>query len=155
MTFSDEHKYLSTFLSGAKNLLELLCGKLEPIKFTTFDNEFRNSIRPLIEEVESEVGLITSETHSRWQALKSLGLTGSSLTLKVTEFFEWFSKGKLKRLLKSLNSILGSLFKVFGQLEPVKEFKDHLEINLDDMDDGDESITQLGLSLQKQLPKTA
>ena len=63
----------------------------------------------------------------------------------MDEFFNWLTLGRVRNILKSTNSILGSLSRVFAALDPVKEFKDHLELRIGDdyMNSQDEEITRL------------
>jgi hypothetical protein len=77
--------------------------------------------------------------------LKKNGLTGSSLKLKLNMLQTWWEKLKrkvkngfvdfsvskvrniFKKLMACLNSILGSLTKVFAAIDPIKELKEMLE----------------------------
>jgi hypothetical protein len=53
-----------------------------------------------------------------------------SLQFKRNMFTEAIKEGVVTRTLKLINSILGSLSAVFGFLEAVKEYKEHLEAAL-------------------------
>jgi hypothetical protein len=86
----------------------------------------------MLDEVIHEINNIASADNSKWKRLAQYGLTDISLQLKLAELFDWLTKGKIRNFIKGLNSLLASLFKVFAQLDAVKEFKDILEIRLDD-----------------------
>jgi len=49
--------------------------------------------------------------------------------------------GALMRILKRLNSMLSSLSNVFRSIDAVKEFKDHLEVTLEGLQNPPDFIT--------------
>ena len=55
------------------------------------------------------------------------GLVRDSLQFKRNMLTETIKEGVVGRLLKIINSILGSLSSVFPFLEAVKEYKEHVE----------------------------
>lgn len=61
-----------------------------------------------------------------WEYLEGVGLVRDSLQFK-RDMLTQAKKGPISRLLKVINSILGSLAKVFGFLEAVKEYKEMIE----------------------------
>jgi hypothetical protein len=80
-----------------------------------------------IDNAIEELRSIDSPTHSLYRALQRLGLTGKALLLKLGELGERIATGPVVSVLEMADRILGSLFKVLTQLEPVKELKETLE----------------------------
>ncbi len=62
--------------------------------------------------------------------LGELGLTGSSLKLKIQGFMLARASGRMRRIFDWINTILGSLSGALPILEPVEEFKEALEHSL-------------------------
>lgn len=75
-------------------------------------------------------------------------MLGEELRAKLELLWEYLQNGTLGPILKTLNSILGSLAGVFGLAEVMKEFKENMEIAADSLGPGEDPIT---LKLQ-QLP---
>jgi hypothetical protein len=148
MPVHDDRRQILHFLAGVRRLLAFLVTKrLAEESQQLYINVFATEIVPRFDSVAQELQTIDSEGDRRWIGLRVLGLLGESLRFKVGEFFSWLSIGKVRNILKSANSILGSLSKVFAGLDPIKEFKDHLELRIGDdyMNSTDDEITRLGL----------
>ena len=62
--------------------------------------------------------------------LDNVGLTGSQLGWKNSMLKAATQSGVVPWIFKVINSILGSLSKVIPVLEPVKEYKEHVEASL-------------------------
>ena len=110
---------------------------------------FRESVRQLIEDswklidqaIESVITELQTAGSGLTPKLKAAGLTGPQLKLKLAGFnraFERFSeRGTVmlaKKVLKWINKILGSLMSAIPGAEPIKEFKEALEEELDESD---------------------
>jgi hypothetical protein len=106
-----------------------------------------NDTHERIEEAIRQLESVDSEDHEIYQALKQHGLTGGSLNLKagigsyfrrrVVESAEVEEGGptilgfSLKPLVGWINLILGSLSKVLPILGAVKEYKECVELTVD------------------------
>lgn len=146
MPVSEDRELLLKFLKRATRLLSFLVNEHVPDEIRgRYLALFSNDIAPRLEFVISEISAIESEQDHRWRLLAPFGLVGESLKFKMDEFFNWLTLGRVRNILKSTNSILGSLSRVFAALDPVKEFKDHLELRIGDdyMNSQDEEITRL------------
>ncbi len=86
-----------------------------------------------------EIGL----SRARRRALEQVGMFGEALRAKWELLSFDIQEGAVKRILKRLNSMLGSLSKVFPKLHAVKEYKDHLEVTVEGLREPPEFI-QLG-----------
>lgn len=62
-----------------------------------------------------------------WEYVEGAGLVRDSLRFKRDMFTQAIKQGVVSRTLKMINSLLGSLSKVFPFLEAVKEYKEHVE----------------------------
>ena len=148
MPLREDRQRLIGFLSTVDRLLGFLAGhRLSEEHTKRYSQNLEQHVRPRIAFTAREIETIESESDPRWRSLDLFGLVGESLRLKLDEFTSWFSIGRVRNILKSANSILGSLSKVFAGLDPVKEFKDHLELRLSDdyLEGNDDEITTLGL----------
>ncbi len=63
--------------------------------------------------------------------LTQIGLFHESLTAKLELLWDCLGNGSLHPILKTLNSILGSLAELFAVLHAVKEFKEMMEVAID------------------------
>ena len=95
---------------------------------------FRAEFRPFFpgpwKDVEERLhraeGLLEKEDFN-WEYIEGAGLVRDSLQFKRNMLSEAIKQGVVARLLKIVNSILGSLTSVFPFLEAVKEYKEHAE----------------------------
>ena len=78
-----------------------------------------------------------------WSELERSGLIGSQLAMKWNLLDLDVIAGFLGRVLKRLNSILGSLAKAIFAVEVLKEFKDHVEISIKDLEASSLDFTTL------------
>ncbi len=74
-------------------------------------------------------------------SLARVGLLAEELRAKLELLWEYLQNGTLAPILKTLNSILGSLADVFGLAEVMKEFKENMEIAIDSLGPEGEPIT--------------
>ena len=97
----------------------------------------RENLKGVIQSIE--IGL----SRARRTALQQIGMFGDTLAAK----WELLSSdiedgvGALMRILKRLNSMLSSLSNVFRSIDAVKEFKDHLEVTLEGLQNPPDFIT--------------
>jgi len=66
---------------------------------------------------------------------------GDTLAAKWELLSSDIQEGAVKRVLKRLNSMLSSLSKVFPKLHAVKEYKDHVEVTVEGLQNAPEFIT--------------
>lgn len=112
---------------------------------------FREDVRQLFvdswaevePEIESAMTLLQTSGAPLEKRLGEAGLSGKQLKLKLTTFRRLLDQYKkrgtltlLTKLLKSINRILGSLISAMPGAEPIKEFKEAIEEELDDSDFG-------------------
>ena len=95
-----------------------------------FRAEFRQFFPGPWREVEgrlirAEKALATDDFN--WEYVEGAGLVRDSLQFKRNMLDVAIKQGVVGRLLKIMNSILGSLTSVFPFLEAVKEYKEHVE----------------------------
>ena len=69
-----------------------------------------------------------------WSELERSGLIGNQLSMKKSLLDLDLKSGFLARVLKRLNSLLGSLAKAIFVVDVIKEYKDHVEISINDLD---------------------
>jgi hypothetical protein len=81
----------------------------------------RESLSRTIQSLEIGLSL------ARRTALHQVGMFGESLAAKFSLLEFDLQAGAIKRALKRVNSMLGSMAKVFPSLHAVKELKDHAE----------------------------
>lgn len=65
-----------------------------------------------------------------WEHLEGVGMTNKNLDFKVSIFEESIREGVVVRILKVMNSLLGSLSRALAPLEFVKEYKEMVEASL-------------------------
>jgi hypothetical protein len=103
----------------------------------------RENLKGIIESLH--IGL----NNARRKALNAVGMFGSALKAKFDLLSFDVQEGAVGRVLKRLNSILGSLAEIFLGIDAVKEFKDHLEATIDGLKNPSEFITLKDLLEQK------
>jgi hypothetical protein len=135
MALAEDKKTIIEILLFVGQLLDRLVKEL-PKRIP--DNE-RQSFEIAWREVElrlreaiSQIERIQSEENALWRTLRERGLTGAQLQLKrerldnARKHTEKKRKGLWGRVLKLINSILGSLGVIPG-IDQVKEFKEMIE----------------------------
>ena len=138
---NDEFSKLISFLKESEDVLEFLINESEGLllKRVTKNKGLRDSLKSAWEDVRENLKSVVKDLHdsdpeSVLDKLKENGLTGKQLEFKLNLFY-WL-KGRweaertrnwIVRVLGAMNTILGSLAKVFAQIEPVKEFKEAIE----------------------------
>lgn len=108
-------------------------------------------LRPALQEgwpdaarsADSALNRLENCTPRLWSELERVGLIGSQLRMKWTLLDLDLNAGLLGRVLKRLNSILSSLAKAIFVVEVLKEFKDHVEISITDLDAAKVDFTTL------------
>jgi hypothetical protein len=104
---------------------------------------FDSGVGQPVKIVQSQLRELTDRQRA---GLESAGLTGRSLEVKRTLLGFDFKRGRIKRIIQRINSILGSLSGVFPVADVIKEFKDQTEASIGDLDDreGPKSLADLG-----------
>lgn len=121
MPFVQDKKDLIAILRFVDALLEQIVRTMsDPEKY--YSNAW-NEVRPRFQTLIQEIETIPSENVDRWQEIYQRGLTGNQLRLKMSRLRNAVSGNILERILKILNSILGSI--PGGDF--AKEFKDMAE----------------------------
>lgn len=95
----------------------------------------RENLRRVIHTIQN--GL----SRSRRAALNQVGMFRDALAAKFELLSFDIQEGAIKRILMRLNSMLGSLAKVFPALHAVKEFKDHVEATIEGLNDSPAPIS--------------
>ncbi|HAT1764868.1 hypothetical protein SCJ96_11310 [Legionella pneumophila serogroup 1] len=111
------------------------CLKRE-LQYSPLKSDFEKANKeliPIIKQVKEDI------EHLSVDKLERVGLWGDQLTLKIkgfeNAFKSWSSNGTKKallKLLKWLNTILGSLSIIIPHCEPIKEYKECIENDLSD-----------------------
>lgn len=139
---------LAQFLRGLKSLMKFLIQHRVPVNPSKLFSASLPEVEQTINDVISDLYSIDSSDHVAYRALRETGLTDRPLRLKFREYIRRGISSPVVAVLKMADRILGSLFKVFTQLEPVKEFKETLESRIEY--DGDREIISLNLSGNEQ-----
>jgi hypothetical protein len=95
-----------------------------------FRSEFRRYFPGPWDEIEQRLARATvalNRDDFNWEYVEGAGLVRDSLQFKRNILTEAIKQGVVARLLKIINSILGSLTGVFPFLEAVKEYKEQVE----------------------------
>jgi hypothetical protein len=127
---------LKRFLSATEPVLERVLNQLvleskEPMAHRAGEylKQIWASARDRLKAVVQAIDIGLSRTRRR--ALEQVGMFGDVLAAKWALLSFEIEEGAVKRVLKRLNSMLGSLSKVFPSLQAVKEFKDHVEVTVE------------------------
>ncbi|HXJ96310.1 MAG TPA: hypothetical protein VMT20_26025 [Terriglobia bacterium] len=127
MTFETDKKDLTDVLEFIEKLLQVLVERVPEPDARQFRRVWDGEIRGKIQSVKGALTNITSVQDDHWKELLDVGWTDESLRLKGDALASAAHKGALAKVLKLVNTALGSLEKVFPVLDPVKEFKEFLE----------------------------
>jgi hypothetical protein len=137
---------LSRFLTTTDPLLERLLERLvlrsedqvvhrAGARLQRIWNSARANLKGVIRTIQ--IGL----SRARRRALEQIGMFGDALAAKWELLSFDIEEGAVKRVLKRLNSMLSSLSKVFPALHAVKEYKDHLEVTVEGLQNAPEFIS--------------
>jgi hypothetical protein len=97
-----------------------------------------------IDDVIKQLNEISSPEHETLKQLHKVELDLRALELKLKEFYDRIDHSPPHAGLKVGNTIMGSMSRVFPILEPVKEYKEIVEVRL--KHGGDRGLTRLNLS---------
>ncbi len=125
--WQDDVNSLIQFLIGLQALMRFLIEKRIPEGSRELLRECMNEMDANVENAIEELRSIDSPSHSLYGALRRLGLVGKAVRAKFGELGERIATGPLGSVIEMADRILGSLFKVLTQLEPLKELKETLE----------------------------
>lgn len=95
-----------------------------------FRTEFRRYFPGPWSDVEKRLGRAKAALERddfNWEYVEGAGLVRDSLQFKRNMLSEAIKQGVVARLLKIINSLLGSLTTIFPFLDAVKEYKEHVE----------------------------
>ena len=132
---------LSDFLTDTRNVFQ----KVVDAREVLFREDVRKLIKDSWDQIQRNITSVSSTVKDAdsqlCQKLGQVGLSGVQLSLKLTSFKRalkrFTDRGTLKlleKVLKWINKILGSLMAAIPGTEPIKEFKDAIEEELDDSD---------------------
>lgn len=139
MPLAEDRDAIIEVLQFTEKLFDLLIARLKPPDQQLFQDAW-NETRPVLLEQISLLRPITSEDDSVWAAIKRVGLTGKSLTMKLHYLAKAAIGGWPKKLLDLLNKFLGSLAAGLPGTEQVKELKEWLEEQIGDDSTPDQEI---------------
>ena len=117
-------------------LITILTDIGEQLRIIVFERRdlFRKEFQPYFpgpwRDVEQRIARATNSLENNdfnWEYLEGAGLVRDPLRFKRDMLTETIKERVVARLLKVINSILGSLASVFPFLEAVKEYKEHVE----------------------------
>jgi hypothetical protein len=131
MPLAEDRDAIIEVLQFTEKLFDLLITRLKPPDQQLFQDAW-NETRPVLLEQISLLRPITSDDDSVWDAIKRVGLTGKSLTMKLHFLAKAAVGGWPKKLLDLLNKFLGSLAAGLPGTEQVKELKEWLEEQIGD-----------------------
>ena len=133
---------LITFLNDSERILNNLIAEPEGLllKRITKNKRLYDSLYSAWVDVRKNLELVVNKLHDTLDLkpisdqLEKVGLTGKQLEFKL-QLFNWLkerwqtekTRNWVVRVLGAMNMILGSLAKVFAQIEPVKKFKEAIE----------------------------
>jgi hypothetical protein len=139
MPLAEDRDAIIEVLQFTEKLFDLLITRLKPPEQQLFQDAW-NETRPVLLEQISLLRPITSDDDSVWDAIKRVGLTGKSLTMKLHYLAKAAVGGWPKKLLDLLNKFLGSLAAGLPGTEQVKELKEWLEEQIGDDSTPDQEI---------------
>lgn len=132
-----DNQKIIIFLNDTKCILDIVIHDKNLIKY---DNELFKKAYSVVKKSFEKAESILKTADIR-NNLEINGLTGAQLELKILLFNRAYQLWKntnimkhLINLLKYLNIILGSLVNVIPLLEQLKEFKDCLELTIEETD---------------------
>lgn len=114
-------------LKFTKDLLELLVNEVPAAHARQYRRVWETDVRTKLENVIKTVSALTDNSTETWGMLDDAGWGPEGARLKSDVIAHEAKEGRLGRVLKFLNSALGSLAKVFHPLEGAKELKDLAE----------------------------
>ena len=118
---------LDGFLDQVREYLMTMVGK----RLEQFPEELRGYVLNAWSDIEARIERSREQLREVTEVqFGGVGLTGSSLKLKIRGFMLALSSGRDRRILRWMNIILGSLSAVLPLLEPVKQYKEALEEGL-------------------------
>jgi hypothetical protein len=143
----DDVRILSQMLTAISLFLELLLDQEDRFTYQEDLSVLRGTYDAAVLQPVREIRRQLREmTDQQREALRNAGLTGPNLQMKWTLLGFDVKRGRVKRIIKRINSILGSLSSVFPVADVIKEFKDQTEASMGDLDDseGPKSLGDLG-----------
>jgi len=136
---------LITFLQLSESLLERVTGQLifnSKRLLNAVTENLRILMRGAHTAVRSTIESLKIGLNRRVrESLEKAGMFGSQLKAKFALLSFDINGGAVLRVLKRLNSMLGSFAKVFDRLEIVKEYKEHVEITIESLKDAPKFIS--------------
>ena len=121
-----DKRILITIVTDIRTQLEIIVFQRRDL----FRKEFQPHFPGPWRDVEGRfVRAVDALEHDKfdWEYVEGAGLVRDSLQFKRNMLMEAIKEKVFARLLKIINSILGSLSSVFPFLEAVKEYKEHAE----------------------------
>lgn len=153
MAVDDDVKTLLALVTAVERTLEWLTrAGIRDVRFRSHGLEVWDTVSRHLTAVHTLIGSIRDERSETWIRLEAVGLTGVALSLKVFTVRQIVAplrtseapsvanpighrttpKGAMKRLLRWINSFLGSLgkalIKLADPIDFVKEYKESVEL---------------------------
>jgi hypothetical protein len=85
------------------------------------------------EASENVLGRLRTIRDSLWYKLERAGLTGRQLRMKWELLLDDINANAVGRIVKRIDSLLGSLSTVIRWAEIMKQYKEHVEISMEDL----------------------
>jgi hypothetical protein len=134
----NDFETLSRIVSFIARFLRWL---LEHEQFFTYSDDIgvlRDGYEASVGEPAKLISLQLRDPSSRQrERLEAAGLTGLPLRIKALLLLFDVSRGRIKRIINRINSLLGSLSTAFPPAEIIKEFKDQTEASMGDLEDSE------------------
>jgi hypothetical protein len=121
-----DKRILITIVTDIRAQLEIIVFQRRDLFRKEFQPHFPGPWRDVEGRLTRAVNSLERDDFN-WEYVENAGLVRDSLQFKRNMLTETIKEGVVGRLLKIINSILGSLSTVFPFLEGVKEYKEHLE----------------------------
>jgi hypothetical protein len=142
--FAHDVDGLIWFLESLRDILTLLISNRIPPKSSIQMMDHWEMINIRIMLAIANLRTIDSANHPLYIGLYNAGLAEEALDIKLGEYQRCKDESPVLSVLEMADRILGSLFRILTELEPVKEFKETIESKI--RYGADNEITALDLN---------
>jgi hypothetical protein len=151
--WEDDLDGLAVFLQDLKEVIKFLVNDRVIEQDRQAFADYLPEIEVRIDIAIAKLRAIDNNDDELYVKLHNASLTGKPLKVKLGEYWRRIKRSPVVAVLKMADTILGSLFPILAELEPVKEFKETLESKLEN--DGDAGLQSLNISGREQWWKQA
>jgi hypothetical protein len=137
---SSDEKLLRALVTTAVKVMSAVVNNdapgLGPFKFIYLDAVvwLRENWSGFKEAADKVLGQLRNISDDLWEKFHSAGLTLGHLRMKWRLWWEDLHSGKFNRILRRMNSILKSLASAIHLAECLSEYKEHVEMTIDDLE---------------------